>query len=168
MKNIVLIGMPGCGKTTIGRMLSKKIGYSFVDMDKVIEQKGLTIDELFEVGEKAFRDVESYVAVELSALSDAVISTGGGVIVRKQNTDSLGKSGIIVFIDRPLKNISKDIKTKKRPLLRDKQDDLIKLYNERYPLYIDQSDIHIINDKKMFMVVEEILAAIKGVEESNG
>ena len=89
-KNIVLIGMPGCGKTTLGKILNKELSMEFYDMDNYIERKtDKKISELFEKGENYFRDIESLACEELSKNKNVIISTGGGVIKRKENIDFL-------------------------------------------------------------------------------
>ena len=130
-KNVVLIGMPGCGKSVIGEMLSKDIGYEFCDMDKYIEKmSGKTIKELFEVSEKHFRDLESKSCEELAKEERLVIASGGGVIKRGENIQELKRSSLVVFINRPINNILADIDISGRPLLKDGKERLYKLYNE--------------------------------------
>ena len=93
LKNIVLIGMPGCGKTTLGKILNKELSMEFYDMDNYIERKtDKKISELFEKGENYFRDIESLACEELSKNKNVIISTGGGVIKRKENIDFLKES----------------------------------------------------------------------------
>lgn len=145
-KNILLIGMPGSGKTILGKKLSKEIGYNFVDMDKYICDKyDKSIKELFEEGEESFRDKESEVCKELSNLNKVVISSGGGVVKRGSNMLCFERF-LIVFINRPLKKIIKDIDTSKRPLLKNGKDDVIKLYKERIGLYKRYKDIEVLNN----------------------
>ena len=106
MKNIVLIGMPGCGKSTIGEILAEKLEMFFLDIDTYIEEStNHTITEIFKNGEPAFRDIEAKVVIELSKKSPAVISTGGGVIKRYENIINLKRNGLIIYINRPIKDI---------------------------------------------------------------
>ena len=117
-KNIVLIGMPGCGKTTLGKILNKELSMEFYDMDNYIERKtDKKISELFEKGENYFRDIESLACEELSKNKNVIISTGGGVIKRKENIDFLKENGIVIFIDRSVDDIIGDVDISKRPLL---------------------------------------------------
>jgi shikimate kinase len=157
-RNIVLIGMPGAGKTTIGKMLYEKLDLKFVDVDEfIVEESGKTIPELFDVSESHFRDVESRAVKKLSMGNSSIIATGGGVIKKKENIEELKKQGIIVFIDRPLKNIAGDVEISKRPLLKDGVQKLYDLYDERYELYKKHSDFHIMNDCEIEDVANKII-----------
>jgi len=131
--NISLIGMPSCGKSTVGKLLSEKLGLEFFDCDdEIVKKVGMSIPEYFEkYGEDAFRDVESEVAKSLSLKSGAVISTGGGIVKRAENTKALKKCGMLVYIDRPLELLSVG---EGRPLSSSK-DALKRLYKERKGLY---------------------------------
>lgn len=146
-KDIVfLIGMPGCGKTIMGKLLAKELNYNFYDMDKYIEEiSGESVDELFSLGEDNFRAWETKACEELSKKKKAVISSGGGVVKKEMNIDLFKENSIIVFIDRPLENIISDINTNTRPLLAAGKEKLYNLYNERYDLYNKYSDIKISN-----------------------
>jgi len=161
-RNIVLIGMPGAGKTTIGKMLYEKLELKFVDMDEfIVKESGKTIPELFDVGESHFRDVESRAVKKLSMGKSSIIATGGGVIKNKKNIEELKKQGIIIFIDRPLENIAGDVEISKRPLLKEGVQKLYDLYEERYELYKKHSDFHVMNDCEIEDVVEKIIEKYK-------
>jgi shikimate kinase len=164
-KNIVLIGMPGCGKTTIGRELAKRLEFGFADADEeVIKQAGMSINEIFSLqGEKAFRDLESQVIERLSRLQKYVISTGGGVILRDENMRLLKERGFIIFIDRPIEKILSDIETRSRPLL-EKKDSLKKLYAERYELYNKYCNKRVLNTGELPVVVNAINNMTKEVQ----
>ncbi|MEG0441932.1 MAG: shikimate kinase, partial [Oscillospiraceae bacterium] len=97
MKNIVLIGMPGSGKSVVGALLSRQLSRPFIDLDTLIEETAsLTVSEIFEQwGEEAFRDLESALAVQTAQESGVVIATGGGVILREENMKALQKTGIL-------------------------------------------------------------------------
>lgn len=162
MKNIVLIGMPGCGKTTIARILGEKLEKEVIEMDEYIEEKyNMTIKEMFDKSEAYFRDNESEVTDEVSKTEDKIISTGGGIVVREKNISLLRKKGIIIFINRPLDNIISDIDESTRPLLKDGRDALYKLYGERYNLYKKYCDIELINNKSLDLLVNQIIDIIK-------
>lgn len=157
-KNIVLIGMPGAGKTTIGKMLHERLKRKFMDMDEfIVEESGKTIPELFALSERNFRDVESMAVKKLSMENSAIIATGGGVVKRKENIDELKKQGIIVFIDRPLANIEGDVEISTRPLLKDGIRQLYDLYEERYEIYKNCCDFHVMNDREIEDVVDTII-----------
>ncbi|MBX7372398.1 shikimate kinase [Clostridium chauvoei] len=161
-KSILLIGMPGCGKTTIGKILANELNYNFYDMDKYIEKiSGQNIKEIFKVSEKNFRDIETKACLELCKKKMAVISSGGGVVKRKKNIDLFKDNSIIIFIDRPLENILKDVNTSTRPLLTEGKEKLYKLYEERYRLYNEYSHLKVINDGLIKDVVLEIKKCIK-------
>lgn len=156
-KNIVLIGMPGCGKSTIGKILAHKLNYKYIDSDCYIEEKsGKSIEDLFKIGENHFREIESEVIREVSNEKMAVISTGGGVIKNSVNVELLRENGLVVFIDRPIENIASDINMSARPLLKEGTVRLYELYKERYELYKESCDIKIINDTSIEHVVKRI------------
>ncbi len=158
MKNIVLIGMPGCGKTTLGKIISKELKINFYDADYYIEEKcNKKISELFEKGEDYFRDVESRACIELAEKENVIISTGGGVIKREENIKNLKKTGIIIFIDRPVRNIIGDVDISKRPLLKDGKDKVLKLYEERYELYKKAADKIVVNDCDLYTLRDKII-----------
>lgn len=144
--NIVLIGMPGCGKTTVGKVLSKKLKYKFCDMDSYIQQiSKKTIKELFEQGEENFRDWETKACEEFVKLNNTIIASGGGVVKREKNIEILKKNCTILFIDRPVERILSDVDINSRPLLKDGKEKLYSLYEERYELYKNAADIIILN-----------------------
>jgi shikimate dehydrogenase len=138
-RNIVLIGMPGCGKSTLGKMLAERLGKQMVETDEIISQEaGMSIKDIFaEHGEQHFRDLESEVIKRYSVKGGAVISTGGGAILRKENVEALRLNGVVVFIDRPLDQLKA---TDSRPLSNDRSK-LEKLYEERYEIYKDTADM---------------------------
>ena len=163
MQNIVLIGMPGCGKTTIGKELSKALNFDFFDCDAVLEEaENTTIPKIFEsFGEDYFRQIETKTLSSFVAKQNAVISTGGGVVERKENLDILKNIGIVIFINRPLENILSDVDTSHRPLLKDGTDRLVKLYNRRIDLYKAACDIEIENSADIASVVSKIIDEVK-------
>ena len=132
-RNIVLIGMPGCGKTTIGKSVAMETKKKFIDTDdEIVKKTGMSIPEIFEIyGEKKFREIESEVIKEVAALQSAVIATGGGAVLNPQNVSLLKENGIIVFIDRPIDDL---VTTDDRPLSSNREL-LIKRYKERYSIY---------------------------------
>ena len=158
MKNkIVLIGMPGCGKSTIGKLVSKELNIKFFDMDKYIENMtSRTIPQLFEQGEDYFRDFETLACRELSEKSNILISSGGGVVKRKENIEILNKKSYIIFIDRPLQDLLNDIDISNRPLLKDGKEKIIKLYEERYELYKSAADKIVNNDNHIRDTINEV------------
>lgn len=160
-KNIALIGMPGCGKTTIGRKLAQKLGIRFYDSDKYIEETtGKSITEIFQNGEGYFRQLETETIKKLALEIPCVISTGGGIVKNDENIEALKENGIIIFINRPIENIIDNINIKKRPLLKDRKENLYKLYDERIDLYKRYCDYEIINDSSIYITVKKIVSTI--------
>lgn len=139
-RNIVLIGMPGSGKSTVGKALAEAMGRAFTDTDTVITENYGVISDIFaQKGEEYFRDRETDTVKEVAKKNSIVIATGGGAILREENVEALRQNGVIFFLDRPLEDI---IPTADRPLSSDIQA-LKKRYDERYELYIKASDFHI-------------------------
>lgn len=160
--NIILIGMPGCGKTTIGEELAKKLDYEFRDLDEhIVEKENMTIDEMFEKGEDYFRDIETSGVKDISTWKNTVIATGGGVVKRPENIDILKKNGYIIFIDRPIEKIIADVETDTRPLLKEGKERLYDLLEERYSLYQDACNIEVINDSDLENLIEKIMVVLK-------
>ena len=137
-KNIVLIGMPASGKSTVGRIIAEKLGRDLIDTDdEIVKSTSSTIPEIFKnQGEARFRDIESEVIEEISTTTGAVIATGGGAILRAKNVEALKKFGKVYFIDRPLKSL---IPTADRPLS-SSIEDIKKRYLERYDIYTLHAD----------------------------
>ena len=140
-QNIVLTGMPGCGKSTLGKLIAQRLGMDFCDSDtEIVETEGKAIPEIFEqMGEKGFRDIETKAIERLSARQHTVIATGGGAILRDENIRLLKSNGIICFLDRPLEQL---VTTNDRPLSSDREK-LKKRYEERYDRYCSTSDLKI-------------------------
>ncbi len=140
-QNLVLVGMPSCGKSTLGKMLADDFGRGFIDTDEeIVKKANMPIPEIFEkFGEKHFRDLEARVIAELSLKQGLVIATGGGAILSRENVDALKQNGSIIFIDRPLELL---ITTNDRPLSSSREL-LEKLYIERYAIYCLACDVRI-------------------------
>ena len=101
MKNIVLIGMPGCGKSTFGKRLARRLGYKFYDADDVLEEREQrTIKDFFAESEDAFRAAETRTLAFLAELEGVVIATGGGAVKRSENMELMKRNGAVVFLDR--------------------------------------------------------------------
>ena len=154
-ENIVLVGMPASGKSTVGRLISDMSARRLVDTDElIVERVGMEITEIFsKFGEKHFRDLESEVIREVSRQSELIIATGGGAVLRGENVKELKKNGRLFFIDRPLEKL---IPTDSRPLSKDRES-ITKRYNERYGIYNAVCDERIDADKSAREVAEEIL-----------
>lgn len=141
MKNIVLIGFMGTGKTTIGRLLASRLGCPFVDSDKKVEyENNMTIREIFELyGEEYFRQREKEVITKLSRYNNVVIATGGGVVLSNENMRRLKKNGILIALTASTETILERTGRRiTRPLLTDllEREQLVaKLLNDRAQLY---------------------------------
>ncbi len=137
-RNIVLIGMPSCGKTTVGKLLSEELSRPFFDSDEIIiEKSGREISDIFKTdGEETFRKLESDTISELSGKTGSIISTGGGAVLNPENILALLKNGKIYFLDRPLEKL---IPTADRPTA-STVDAIKKRYAERYSLYCRYAD----------------------------
>lgn len=137
-QNIVLTGMPGSGKSTVGRVLARQLGRELVDTDtEIIRLAKKPIPEIFaQRGERGFRDLESQVIQEVSRRTGLVIATGGGAILREENVRRLRQNGRIYFLDRPAEDI---LPTDDRPLARD-MEAVRQRYVERYPRYTSTAD----------------------------
>lgn len=155
--NLVLIGMPSAGKTTIGKQLEKLLNKQYIDMDdEIIKKTSMSIPEIFQrYGEDEFRRIESEVAASLSKTTNKIIATGGGVIKNPLNIKNLKENGVIIFIDRSLdKLIGYD---SNRPLSSSKEA-VKKLYQERYFLYTKYADIIVKNDEDIDSCINKIIA----------
>lgn len=143
-QNIVLIGMPSCGKSSLGKRLSKQLGYDFIDIDhEIVRITKQSIPQIFErVGEKGFREIETQVCIEASKRNHCVISCGGGIVKNEVNMKALALNGVIIYIKRNVERLSVG---KGRPLSTDKFA-LRKMAKEREPLYLKYSDYSIYNN----------------------
>ena len=142
MQNIVLIGMPGCGKSTVGKLLAEALGREFCESDALVEREAaLSIPELFRrEGEEGFRKRETAALAELGRLSGAVIATGGGCVTRQENYPLLHQNGVIVRLQRQLDRLPRE----GRPI--SLQSDIGELYERRRPFYERFADLSISND----------------------
>jgi shikimate dehydrogenase len=143
MKNIVLIGLPGSGKSTLGALAAERFGLDFIDMDAEIEKDaGMTISEIFSSqGEARFRELETGTARAAARRRRCVIATGGGVILREENMRALRENGLVVFLDRPPAQIAKGlVADRARPLLAEGADRVFRLSRERRALYLAWAD----------------------------
>ena len=162
MKNIVLIGMMGCGKTTISKLLSEKLKRPLIDVDEyLVDKYKMTIPEMFEISEDYFRERETVCCQEVGNKNGYIISTGGGVIKNKNNCQALRKNGIIIYLDRPVETILEDVDVSSRPLLKDGPNKLYELYEERHRVYLEEAHYHVINDSSLEDVVDKIIKVVE-------
>ncbi len=168
MKNIVLCGFMGCGKSTVGKQLAANRGMTFVDMDNYIEeQAACTISEIFaRDGEAAFRAMEHDACVALGAQQGLVIATGGGAVLRDDNVRALSEHGTIVLlevgVDCVLTRLEGDTD---RPLLQhpDKREAVAKLLQERAPLYTRAASLTVNAEQDAVSVARAIETALKAL-----
>lgn len=162
MKNIVLTGFMGTGKSEVGMLLARKLGYAFVDCDLEIRRRtGMTIPDIFRInGEAHFRDVEAAVIGEISAGSDLVIATGGGAVLREENMINLRRNGVIVCLTADPETIAQRTDgNRQRPLLdvADRLSEIRRLLSERAPFY-QRADISVRTDGRgPLAIAEEII-----------
>jgi shikimate dehydrogenase len=138
-ENIVLIGMPSSGKTTVGKILAKKLSRELYDSDeKITNDFGSSIPDIFEKnGEEYFRELESNAIKELSKKTASVIATGGGAVLRRENIEALAQNGVIYFIDRPLESL---MPTEDRPTASTREM-IEKRHRERLSLYRSSANV---------------------------
>ncbi len=157
MQNIVIIGMPGSGKTTVSTMLAERLGRKILDTDTIVADKaGMSIPEIFAAqGEAGFRKLETEATAEVGKLSGNIISTGGGVITVAENYELLHQNGVIVWIERDTNKLARD----GRPI--SLSTDLNELYAARLPLYRRFADIRADNNCDINETVNAIMEMIK-------
>ena len=154
--NLVLVGMPGCGKSSLGRRLAKMMGREFVDSDdEIVKRAGMSIPEIFEkYGEKRFRDIESEVIADLCKGSGRIIATGGGAVKRPENIDAMGQNGRVCFIYRDVSVLPRN----GRPLS-SSEDAVAKMWEERKELYAMAGDFRVENAGSLDDVAKTIKEA---------
>ncbi|MGN0797527.1 MAG: shikimate kinase [Christensenellales bacterium] len=161
--NIYLVGMMGCGKTTVGKALSKALGKKLVDSDSEIEKLcGKSIPQIFESeGEEAFRKYESKVLARLAKCKGLVVATGGGIVKNPINTAMLRASGSVVWLNRNPHLIVDDCDTSNRPLLKGKSQNVLSIFEERKLLYKSSADVEVANDMGVSECLKKIRDALR-------
>lgn len=136
-KNIVLVGMPGCGKSTLARLISEKTGRECVDTDSLVELCGESIPQIFDkYGETEFRNRETQAVKSVAKEQGRIIATGGGAILRQENRTALRENSTVIFLNAPVERLA----TNGRPLSKDIET-LRKMYEQRLPLYLETADL---------------------------
>lgn len=163
-KNIFLIGFMGCGKSTISHLVAERTGAKLIEMDETIEaEAGMSINQIFEqYGEQHFRDLESQLIVRIAEEGGAVVSCGGGAILRAENVEAMRKNGTIVYLSATPETIYQRVRySTNRPLLNGNMnvEYITSLMEQRLPRYMAAADVTIdVNEKDRADIVKEILA----------
>ena len=161
VKPILLIGMMGCGKSTLGQMLAKRLGRTFIDLDGEIERReGRSIPDIFAVeGDAGFRRYETAALLDALCADNAVIATGGGIVTREENIAAMREKGLVVWLCRPLEEIIADVRQDTRPnLAGNKEERMRTLYAQREALYQKAAHMRFCNSappKKSARMLEE-------------
>lgn len=163
-KNIIIIGMPGSGKTTFGKAVASRLGREFIDADDfVVEQEGKTVKEMFAISEDYFRDAETRSSFALAEKKGIVVACGGGVIKRPVNIEAFKKTGVVIFIDRAPDDIVTDVDVASRPLLKEGKQKVYDLYDERIATYRASADYTVPNNKTIEEVLEDMVHLIESI-----
>lgn len=163
MRNIVLCGFMGCGKTTAGKSLSKKLNMPLIDTDEeIVKRKGRSIADIFaKDGEAYFRRLETELIAELCETDDIIISLGGGLAANTANHPYLNKCGKVILLDCGIKETLKRISgDKSRPLTSGGKEDIINRYNVRKPIYEAVADATVDSSGKSSATLNKILEMI--------
>ena len=167
IKNIILVGLMGSGKTTIGRGLSEKLSLDFFDSDhEIIDKTGVSIDHIFDVeGEKGFRARESDVIKKICVTPNVVLATGGGAVILKENRELIKRADAVVYLSSSVDQIlRRTAKSKTRPLLENsnnRRKTITDILETRDSLYKEVASLIInTNGKKLNEVIDEIIAAL--------
>ena len=161
-KNIFLIGFMGCGKSTMARILAEKSDMELIEMDETIEREaGMSINEIFsQYGEEHFRDLETQLVERIAKQGGAVVSCGGGAILRSQNVQSMKENGQIIYLSAAPETIYQRVRNStRRPLLNGNMnlEYITELMSKRLPLYEQAADKTIVVDQKSKREIVEIL-----------
>lgn len=163
MKNIVLTGMMGCGKSTIAAMLGKRLNRPVIDTDLLVEQKGgMTIQEMFSrYGETFMRDVETQVCRELARQEGLIIACGGGLPLREENRECLRENALVVFLRRDPGVTYDTMDSSGRPLAQQGKEDFLRRFETREPIYRAFSHITIDDFSSPEATLEEVLRKLE-------
>ena len=169
--NIFLIGFMGAGKSTIARTLQRELGFPLVEMDeRIVQEQGMSINDIFaQYGEAHFREIESQLVVDLGKQEPSIVSCGGGVVVRPENTQNMKKSGRIVLLKASPETIFERVKNSTdRPILNGHMnvEYIAELMEKRRALYEEAADITSQTDgKTREQICEEIIGKLRDTNE---
>ncbi len=162
MANLYLVGLPGAGKTTVGRIVARRLKLRFVDLDRLITQReGATIQELYRVGEASFRDQETAALRWVNEnLDRCVVATGGGIVERQENVDLLRKEKVLYVVRHP-RSILTTLNTDKRPVFHDDPNRIYPLARRRIPVYDSIADARVTNNRSLHSCIGRVLAQLE-------
>lgn len=169
--NIILVGLMGAGKSTIGRQLAQRLNLTFYDSDKVIEERtGVGIPTIFEIeGEAGFREREEQVIAEFAAMPNILLATGGGSVLRETNRQHIKAGGCVIYLRANAEHLFQRIKhDRSRPLMQTSHPlqtlrDLLKV---REPLYLEVADLIVPTGKqKVSVILRDIYTKLKQLQE---
>ncbi len=169
-KKIFLVGFMGSGKSTIGRLLAKKLKVPFVDIDEEIEiREGLTIPQIFSLkGEPYFRNLELEVLKDVTlSLPSFIMATGGGLGANPKAMEFMKQHGIVIWLDIPFETfLKRTVKDNNRPLLQKPRDELLSLFNQRKKVY-QRAHLHVESQKSIDQTLQKILNSLFYNKEVN-
>lgn len=171
-KNIVLIGMSGVGKTTVGKLLAEKLGFEYADTDElIVTSQHMEIKQIFDTkGEQYFRMIETHIVRDIAKTKNTIISTGGGVVINPLNVDNLKENGFIILLDASPDFIFNNIKDDTtRPLLKDKdtaRSKIAAMMEERRDYYNCYDFKVLVEGLKPMEAVDKIIEYIKGNDKN--
>ena len=162
MANLYLVGLPGAGKTTVGRIVSRRLNLRFVDLDRLIAQReGVSVPDLFRADAVAFREKETE-ALQwvIETLDRCVVATGGGTVEREENIELLRKETVLYVVRHP-RSILTTLNTDKRPVFGDDPNRIYPLARHRIPLYEEIADVRVTNNRSLRSCVGRVLKQLE-------
>lgn len=162
MANLYLVGLPGAGKTTVGRIVARRLQLRFVDLDRLITQReGATISQLFHTDENGFREKETAALKWVNEnLDRCVVATGGGIVERNENIELLRKEKVLYVVRHP-RSILTTLNTDKRPVFYDDPNRIYPIARRRIPLYESVADVWVTNNRSLHSCIGQVLAQLR-------
>ncbi len=164
MANLYLVGLPGAGKTTVGRIVARRLKLRFVDLDRLITQReGAMIPELFHADENAFREKETTALKWVREnLDRCVVATGGGIVERQENVDLLRHEKVLYVVRHP-RSILTTLNTDKRPVFYDDPNRIYPIARRRIPIYESIADARVTNNRSLHSCIGKVLTQLEQV-----